>query len=329
MDEFGPVSQIVLTQNPLIIDSLSRQASACGQRASELQRQLAAYEFQRMQQVMAEIDGRAAIGKHTAQRLATARRDLLECDELLHNREFQAAYLAAERATRTVRLIQRSYWDLAIKRLVTPASSPASAGFELLPWQWRLIAAIIASQPGPNRLPGGDFEDLAGTLGVGWQYFPQSVEGVQSRAELVPEAAHTGLRGMRLTVWPRDPKLPPPAAIETPPIWLTTPPVPVEAGTILRIHGWVKLPGPPAGTTDGLLILDSIAGPGQVERIRETIGWREFSLYRAAVRAEPLTVSFGLSGLGSALLDDISVEALQPLAGRSVTQPPAGASPVW
>jgi hypothetical protein len=63
-------------------------------------------------------------------------------------------------------------------------------------------------------------------------------------------------------------------------------------------------------------------GPGRFT------GWREFSLYRAAVRAEPLTVSFGLSGLGSALLDDISVEALQPLAVRPVAQPPAGASPV-
>jgi hypothetical protein len=42
-----------------------------------------------------------------------------------------------------------------------------------------------------------------------------------------------------------------------------------------------------------------------------------------------MTVSFGLSGLGSAMLDDVSVEALQPLARRPVTQPPAGASPVW
>jgi hypothetical protein len=329
MDEFGPVAQIVLTQDPLIIAEISQQASACGQRAAELQRQLAVYELQRLDQVMAEVAGRAMISKHTAQWLATARRDLQECDGLLKNQEFQAAYLAAQRATRPMRLAERGYWDVTIKRLLTPGATPASASFSLLPWQWRMIDAITSSQPGPNRLPGGDFEDLASTMGLGWQNFQTPVEGVQSRAELVPEARHSGQRGMRLTVWPSDPKLPPPAAIETPPIWLTTPPVPVEAGTIVRIHGWVKLPAPPAGTTDGLLILDSIAGPSQMERIRETVDWREFALFRAAARSEPITVSFGLSGLGSVLLDDVSIETLQPLAGRPITQPLPAAAPGW
>jgi hypothetical protein len=68
-------------------------------------------------------------------------------------------------------------------------------------------------------------------------------------------------------------------------------------------------------------------GPGRLTGWRS--GWRESSLYRAAVRAEPMTVSFGLSGLGGALLDDISIEALQPLAGRPVTQPQMGSSPAW
>ena len=57
-----------------------------------------------------------------------------------------------------------------------------------------------------------------------------------------------------------------------------------------------------------LMIFDSLAGPALAERIGQTQGWQEFSLYRIAPQSGAVTVTFALTGLGVARLDDISIE---------------------
>jgi hypothetical protein len=315
MEEFGPVAQIALTQDPLVILTLTRQSTAAGRRAAELARELATREFEVVQRVAAEVGPRAATGRQTNEWLVAARRGLLECSERLSakDQEYQGAYLAAQRAMRPMRLLERACWDTASKRLLVPAASPAAASFATLPWQWRLIDDITSSQPGPNRLPGGDFEDLPTTLGAGWRNFPRPLPGIESLAELVPQAKHSGEMGMHLLARPTDPKNVP-AVIETAPLWIITPPVPVAAGDVVRIHGWVKTVLPVTGSSDGLSIFDSIAGEAFAERIVESFGWHEFTLFRCVPRSGPLTVTFALNGLGEVYLDEVSVEVLEPLS---------------
>jgi hypothetical protein len=100
--------------------------------------------------------------------------------------------------------------------------------------------------------------------------------------------------------------------VETAPIWIRSAPVDAAAGDVLRIHGWAQVPGPITGSVDGLLIIDSIAGPAMAERIGPTGGWREFTLYRVATQPGQLTLTFALTGLGVARLDDITIERLSP-----------------
>jgi hypothetical protein len=90
-----------------------------------------------------------------------------------------------------------------------------------------------------------------------------------------------------------------------------TPGVPVEAGQLVCIHGWVNVPASIVGNVDGLLIFDSLCGEALAERVPRTDGWRQFAMYRAATQSGTLSVIFALSGLGEARIDDVAVEVLQ------------------
>jgi hypothetical protein len=80
----------------------------------------------------------------------------------------------------------------------------------------------------------------------------------------------------------------------------------------VRIHGFVKVPQTIVGSRDGVMVFDSLGGPSLAHRIRETGGWREVALYRAAPQDAQLTITFALSGIGEAWLDEVAVTLLEP-----------------
>ena len=92
----------------------------------------------------------------------------------------------------------------------------------------------------------------------------------------------------------------------------TSPAVQVEAGQIVCIHGWVHVPAPITASTDGLLVVDSLSGEALADRIGQTKGWRQFALYRVAPQSGPMCVTFALSGIGEAWLDDVAIQVLEP-----------------
>ena len=75
--------------------------------------------------------------------LEAARRSLQSCDG--QSDPFAAA-IEAQRAMRSLRLVERAYWDAAVRRLASPVTSPAAVGFDTLPCHWRLF----------DRLAGAD-----------------------------------------------------------------------------------------------------------------------------------------------------------------------------
>ena len=126
----------------------------------------------------------------------------------------------------------------------------------------------------------------------------------------MPEAARSGRLGLRLAVTAVDPKNPP-AVVETPPVLFTSPPVQVEAGQIVCVYGWVQVPAPITGSADGLLIVDSLGGEALADRIGQTKGWQQFALYRVAPQSGTMWVTFALSGLGEARLDDVAIQVVE------------------
>lgn len=311
LDEFGLSALVLLTQDPLIVTSLTRRAQASGARAAELERELVVAKFQEVQQVAPRLAGTsAAVDSSLSTWLGSARQELQSCDGALSQRQYPAAAQHAQRAARPLRIAQRNLWEAAVAGLRSPTASPAAVCFRTLPWHRELMGRVGAGSPGENRLALGDFEDLGAMLQAGWNHFQHPVSGVVGEANLAPGAAHSGRFGLRLSARANLPEEAQ-TLVESPPVWITSPPVPVEAGELMVIHGWIQIPSPLTGSVDGLLILDSVSGEALAERIGETVGWEEFTLYRLCPESGQMSLTFALSGLGEAWLDDVSIHAVR------------------
>ena len=319
LDEFGLTALVVLTAERLWVANLAGAAKKVGRRAAELRRQLAEARLLAVGQVLAEMsegvlsqfnsDGPG--GRSSSDHLNEARKGLQSCDGCLARGDYATAWLLGERAMRPVRLMERELWDAAISRVESPVTTPASVSFWTLPMHWELLRRIGTSRPGPNRLAGGEFEDRDTWVGAGWDYRLYSLAGIFAEADLSPAAARTGRLGLRILAYPSDIEEPV-SLVETSPARITTPPVAVEAHTLMVIHGWVNVPTPITGSVDGLMIIDSFGQEPLAQRIGQTDGWQEFTLYRVAPQSGHLTVTFALTGLGEARIDDVTVESVDP-----------------
>ncbi len=310
LDEFGLTSLLFLAQDPAIIEAVARRATASGRQTAELERYLAVQKFDTAVRVLGQIGGRMPPQMKPAQDLDTARQNLKSCDAWLATGDYSMASAYARRAMMPLRKLERAAWETAMKDRDSPVAIPGTSSFPALPWHWALVDRIAAMHPGANRLPGGDFENIGLMVRNGWRHFQHVMPGIQSAADLVPEAAHGGRMGLRLTARADDPANPP-AVIEMPPLWVTSPAVPVEAGQIVRIHGWINVPTAIIGSVDGLMVVDSLTGEEMALRLDKTNGWREFTMLRIVPQTGPLTLTLAMTGLGEVRLDDLTIEVLE------------------
>ncbi|MFC1597722.1 hypothetical protein ACFL5Q_07280, partial [Planctomycetota bacterium] len=296
-----------------------------GRRAAQLQRELAARKLQAVEQVHQQLSARRALNSQATAWLGAAREKIQLSDAALASGDYPTAYRQAQRGMRPLRLLQRAHWESAASLLPSPVTSPAAVSFATLPWHWSLMERIASARPGPNAVEGGDFEELGTMLRAGWQHFQHPSPGVYAEADLTSEAAHSGRFGLRLAAQAIEPDQPE-ILVESPPSWITAPAVPVQAGELVSIHGWVQVPEPIRGSVDGLLIIDSLSGEPLAERILETAGWKEFTLYRIATEPGNIALTFALSGVGEAWVDDVTVQTA-PLAGFRPTRFDVGRLP--
>ena len=194
--------------------------------------------------------------------------------------------------------------------LASPVTNPFRTSYASLPASWLFADRVNDASRGPNRLAGGDFENLEQMVQAGWQHRSHHDHTVFTDVELSPVEGRSSRLALRMRALPARPDTAP-QVIETPPVWVVSPPVPVRPGQIVQIHGSVKVPQKIYGSQDGLLVMDSLGGRPLAARIDATPQWSEFLLYRAADREEQLTVTFALSGLGEAWLDDVTIQTLE------------------
>ncbi len=312
LDEFSLSRPILLTEDEQVTAAMierTRQPKLA-QRAAELYRSLAAAKMQVVEDVAQRLAGRPQVWK-AENYLIEARKYLGACDAQIAGGDHQTACVEAQRAMRMLRILERNNWQTAVKGLHNPVAGPATVCFSTLPWHWRLVDQTRDWRLGMNFLPLGDFEDVQSMIAAGWQHLQHKTDGVAAQAEVVPAAAHSGRGGLRLSAVAQNPQQPP-TLIESPPVWLTSPPMNVEAGSLIRIQGWAQVPEAITGSVDGLLIFDSQSGQPLAARLGETAGWQPFTLYRVITQSGQMTLTFALSGLGEAWVDDVVVQVLGP-----------------
>ena len=103
----------------------------------------------------------------------------------------------------------------------------------------------------------------------------------------------------------------------------------MDVGQLVRIHGWVNIPAPIAGSVNGLMVVNSLGGDDLAERFDETVGWKELPSIAPPRSRAGMGVTFVLSGLGEARLDNLTIEVMVPrppeiVAGGGISSRPGG-----
>lgn len=300
-ENVGLVTLALLTQDPLAVNHLSRALRQAGEATARLQHDIARFMLTETQGVVRQAERSGNRVHQATQWLLEADQLLRRSDHLLASGDHAGSYRFTSQANNLVRRLRQKHWEQAALVFPSPISSPLCTSFATLTTHYRLAARGIAWSG--NSLAAGQCEDLQHLLQSGWQQHREADPRITAKVELSGADAREGRTSLRLSATRAEPG----DAVDTWPVRIVTAPVAVRRGQLVRINGWTRIPSAITGSPDGLLIFDSAAGPALAERIRQTRGWQEFTLYRAARRDGPLTVTFALTGLGEVWLDDISV----------------------
>ncbi len=242
--------------------------------------------------------------------LKMTREDIARGEDLFKRNDFSHAYLQAELATRGIRGEERDMWYVATRSDSNRSLTPVSTGFTTIPFYISMYNNFRTATQGQEMLLYGDFEcPLANWKAVGWRHEQHQWEkDITSHARFVsedPRPGSTGSRNLRLYVESSKPESN--LQVETAPIWITTPAIPVNTGQLLCVSGWINIRERIKGSADGLIIWDSIGGDPLALRFYQTNGWRQFAFFRYAPSDGLFETRFYLSGIGEAWIDDISI----------------------
>ena len=311
LDEFGLTDLVLLAHDPMIVGAIMQRTAAIGRRAAQLHLEIAATKYQRVAQLVPALAGRGLLPAEANSWLLNAQNSLRRGEQYRGARNYAEAYIEAARALRALRLVERAAWERATAELPTPTTSPVAVAWQMLPAHSRLTDWISSSRSGPNLLPAGEFDRLDALIGAGWCNWQRAPAGVATKVELSAAAGRGGGLGLLLSARAESPETAP-AVLESPPIVVSSPPINVQAGQLLCIHGWVKIPAELTAGVDGLTVFDSLGGEPLAAHLHHTAGWQRVLLYRVAARSGAMQVHFVLSGLGEVHLDDFAVTALPP-----------------
>lgn len=308
---------VVLTQDPLVIKKLNSSYERVGKQSIlqmhvDLTRQWLAI-MQLIDKQMGRM-GRSSSAGSTA--LNDAVNSFKNAQRFIASNNAVMGVPYLDRADERLAFVRRDMIIEPLGKFQSKTSTPFTVHSSLIPLHWELTERLSRGNWQPNGLAGGDFEDLDHMLANGWENHREESELVSTRVELSAGAAVDGRYGLKMSVLEKQPNR---GVIESTPLWITSPEISVKAGQLVRIHGWVKIPKVIRGTHDGLTITDSLGGAEMMERIPITAGWQEFTLYRAAPENGRVQVTFAMNGTGTAMLDKVTVRAID-LPAETVRQ---------
>jgi hypothetical protein len=311
IDDAPHAAAVVVTQDPLAIHHLNRTATEFRQEAARLRYDVTARRLVRTVEIDRQLTDAGRPLAQAAAWLRDAQTNLEQAQRLFESSDFASTQAAVSKAENLLAQVRRGHWEQTAAAFPSPAASPCIAQFTSLPLHWVTADRIRKGHWGANVQAAGDMESLDQMLKAGWKQQRQTPEEVGCDVSLSLADPHGGRSALRLQAWAVNPKQAP-QALDRPLVWISSSPVPVRQGQLARIHGWVNVPKPLKASAEGLLVFDSLGGSELGDRIRLTQGWREFTLYRAVPQSGELAVTFALTGLGEASLDDLSVSLLEP-----------------
>ncbi|MEI7687814.1 MAG: hypothetical protein WCL32_22640, partial [Planctomycetota bacterium] len=338
--EFGLTSSVVFTSDANLVVRFQEAARSRRQQAAQWTYDQAAYSVEKVLKVEEELEQAGQILHDGAHLVSDARTRLESAQKLWENRLFSEAYRESQRSQRPLRILMRGQWERAVKDLDTPVASPYALSFYTLPKHWEFMHLIKSSSAGQNALVGGDFEAVPGNPQDAWRIEEPTLDEVEMilirttevqgplevKAGGVPSAIEQPKEGKQCALLQIRPKnrQAAPLVLERSLLALTSPPVKLAPGSLVRISAWVRIPVAITASSDGALFYDSAAGEPLAVRLSDATGWKKYTLYRKVPESGQISVTLALTGLGSVYFDDVRIEPLTPgtsVPGNLVSNP--------
>ena len=321
LDEFDTAAFVVLTPDAKLFANYQELVQQTAEQATTWQHELAEIELSSTETTNARLQTTGHPSRDATPFITESRKLLAEAKAALAQKDYRTAYTLNQRSMRYARELQLSHWKQAVKDPSLAVSSPFSVSFYTLPEHYAFLDAIERSAFSRNQLPSGDFEIEGSLDAAGWSYDPHTDEDLEASALLIPASAKKGGRVLELRVASKSEE--PPATLDATKVTITSSPVRVEAGQIVRITGMIRVPANITGSVDGAMVWDSLGGESLALRFTKMADWKEFELSRPVRESGELRLNLVMTGLGTVELDDLSIELANPVAAPVAERPTA------
>lgn len=310
IDQYILGAHILLTNEPTVLAAMSERATQVGPTASSLLRHLTAQCLVR--RGSATADGKFLPASTPEQKTSVrekAQAWLRQCDDRFRLADYAEAWVAAQQAYRVLLAGPVGPFPSSISgsTSTTIISHPVGCVF---PGNERHLNGGASRrgfrENGEELLVGCDFEDLSLLVQLGWRHYLNPSEPAAGQVLLSAQAAYRGQSGLELRAEPASGAASQPL-LESPPLWLVSPPLSPPPGGWVVISMWVRIPEEIRGSIDGLIIADSYGGLPMGVRLRKTTGWQRVELHRRVPNNRSLEVLITLSGYGVAFVDEMTV----------------------
>ena len=310
---------VLVTEDGYAFSHVERYLREHAPRAAQARIELAALRRQQALEAIAKLPPAAVEASGVRQAMTRVDAQMTAIVETMRRRDFAAAFGCAADAERLLDQLQ-----LQVAEAVAPdlpvGAAPVAADWSTLVDLARVAHALQQSPSAFQMIPGGEFESLQQLLEFGWQRVQTSPPGVRTAVRLSPEGPARGAYCLELDAVSTTPQGPPPL-LPTPPVWVTSPPISVPAGHLVEITGMARISETPMGSTDPLLIFDSVGGEESAIRVSSAPSWVPFRLVRAPSPGNELRVTVALGGVGQAQIDSLAFRVI-PLGADAVAQSP-------
>lgn len=311
LPEFGLTTALLFTADLGQIGKLQQSVALKSKQAAQWSYDLALEQMKKTE----AVDKKLADLGHGQPSAGTLLADARQHLQLAHQAwqrgavtDYRTTYEESQRALRPMRILMRLHWQRAVSGLDFPTTSPFALAFETLPAHWRMVSDVRGSQAMASVLADGDFEANPTQTLPGWALFQTTLDGARMAAERIAEDPKQGRQCLKLTVAPGEG--PRPVALERTFLAIKSPAVQLNPGTLVRISAWIKIPDAITASSDGVLFYDSCGEEPLAIRLKGKTPWRQFSLYRRVPESGEISLTLGLSGLGTVYFDDVRIEPL-------------------
>ena len=296
LKRFDQQTAIIITSQPAVVDRINQTCRQVRDESTRSMLALAEKKFHRVRSVHEELKVLAPLNENVDLSLRLAFDEMERAKAELSAGHTADAFQFAQKSLQYVRMLQRSYWEAAVKDLPTPMASPDATSFQTLPDHWRLVHAISQQRQRPQKLmPGGDFQSEQ----VIYKDWLQDIQPeTPHRVELQTEP--DGNRFLQLQLDS--------AASSVSKLTLTGPSMAVQEGDVLIVSARVKYSPRSNSSANELLVYDTLLGSqGAVHQLTSTAGWETVEFIRNVNQDRDARILLELRGTGVAAVDDIQV----------------------